>query len=136
MIQRIQTLWLLIAATTATLSLKLPFFYGTKNELEKEYELTSLETPLLITCSIVIITLSLVSIFLYKNRSFQFRLTLLSMILECLLVYLLFQQSKTFIKGTMALTSLLQVFTLLFLFLAARNIRRDQRIIADSEKLR
>lgn len=136
MIQRMQTLWLLFAATTATLGLKLPFFYGTKNELEKEYALTGLETPLLIIVSIVIITLSLVCIFLYKNRQLQFRLTLFAMVLECLLIYLYFQQSKTFLKGTLALTSLLQVFTVMFLFLAARGIRNDQKIIADSEKLR
>jgi hypothetical protein len=136
MIQRIQTLWLFLAAAAATLSLKMPFFYGTKNELEKEYALTGLETPLLIICSIVIITIALVCIFLYKNRQLQFRLTLFSLIMEVLLMFLYFQQSKTFLKGTLALTSLLQVFTLLFLFLAARGIRKDARIIADSEKLR
>lgn len=136
MIQRIQTLWLLIAASTATLGLKMPFYYGTKNELEKEYALTGLDTVWLTIVSIVIITLSLVCIFLYKNRKLQFRLTLLAFLLECLLLFLYFNESKTFITGTLALTSLLQIFTLMFLFLAARGIRTDEKIISDSEKLR
>jgi cytochrome bd-type quinol oxidase subunit 2 len=136
MIQRIQSIWLLLAASAATLALKLPFYYGTKNEFEKEYPLTGLETPWLIITSVVIITLSLVCIFLYKNRRLQFRLTLLAFFLDILLLFLFFQQSKTFMKGTLALTSLLPVFCLLFLFLAARGIRSDAKIIAESERLR
>jgi len=136
MIQRIQSIWLLLAAAASAASLKLPFFYGTKNVLETEYPLTGTENFSLIALTISIIVLSLVAIFLYKNRRLQLRLGLLALLFELLLLFLYFQESNIFLKGTMALTSLLQIFVLLFLFLAARGIRADEKIISDSEKLR
>ena len=89
---------------------------------------------MLATAAIGII--ALVCIFLYKNRKLQFRLTLLCIVLEALLIFLYYSKSKEFVNGAYALTALLQGCIVFFLFLAARGIRHDEKIVKDSNRLR
>jgi peptidoglycan/LPS O-acetylase OafA/YrhL len=79
---------------------------------------------------------ALICIFLYKNRKLQLRLTVLCIALEALLIFLYYMQVKTFTGGTYALTALLQGCIVFFLFLAARGINHDSKIIRESNRLR
>jgi peptidoglycan/LPS O-acetylase OafA/YrhL len=136
MLQRIQSIWLLLAAACAFLSFQFPFYSGTNKELIPSYILKGTETiPLILVTAAIGIT-ALICIFLYKNRKLQLRLTVLCILLEALLIFLYYSQVKTFSGGTYALTALLQGCVVFFLFLAAKGINHDEKIIKDSNRLR
>lgn len=136
MLQRIQSIWLLLAATCAFLSFQFPFYTGTSAELIPSAILDGKTTiPIILVTAAIGIT-ALICIFLYKNRKLQLRLTVLCIALEALLIFLYYSQVKTFTVGTYALTALLQACIAFFLFLAARGINHDSKIIRDSNRLR
>lgn len=137
MLQRIQSIWLLLASGCAVLSLKFPFYSGTNKEGIPSYDLlpdNNHFTLMLVT--IIIALISMISIFLYKNRSTQIRFVILAMLLEVALLILYFRVVSTFLSGTYALSSLLQAAVLVFLFLAIRGINHDNKIIKESNRLR
>ncbi|MBC7934264.1 MAG: DUF4293 family protein [Rhizobacter sp.] len=136
MLQRIQSIWLLLAAACAFLSFQFPFYTGTNAELVPSAILYGRTTlPIILATAAIGIT-ALICIFLYKNRKLQLRLTVLCIALEALLIFLYYSQVKTFTGGTYALTALLQGCVVFFLFLAARGINHDSKIIKDSNRLR
>ncbi|MFT3979822.1 MAG: DUF4293 domain-containing protein [Ferruginibacter sp.] len=139
MLQRIQSIWLLLASACAFLSLNFPFYTGNYTDSKNFTTFESLNglfsIPLiLVTAAIGII--ALVCIFLYKNRKLQFRLTLICIVLEALLIFLYYSKAKEFVNGAYALTALLQGCIIFFLFLAARGINHDEKIVKDSNRLR
>ncbi len=136
MLQRIQTIWLLLAAACAFLSFQFPFYTGTNAELIPSAILDGKTTIPIILTTAAIGIVALICIFLYKNRKLQLRLTVLCIALEALLIFLYYSQVKTFTAGTYALTALLQGCIVFFLFLAARGINHDEKIIKESNRLR
>jgi len=138
MIQRIQSIWLLLASACAFLSLKLPFYIGTNKDGVASYKLTGVENYYLMLLTIAIGVLALIIIFLFKNRKLQVRLSVLGIMLELLLIFLYYMQVRTFAagSGTYALTSLLHSCVVFFLFLAIRGISKDAKVIRDSNRLR
>ena len=136
MLQRIQSIWLLLAAACAFLSLKFPFYTGIDNQNIPTATLNGTGTIPLMIATIAIGVTALICIFLYKNRKLQLRLTVLCIALEALLIFLYYTEVKTYVSGTYALTALLQGCVVFFLFLAARGISHDSKIIRDSNRLR
>lgn len=136
MLQRIQTIWLLLAAACAFLSFQFPFYTGTNAELIPTAVLDGKATIPIILVTAAVGIVALICIFLYKNRKLQLRLTVLCIALEALLIFLYYSQAKTYTAGTYALTALLQGCIVFFLFLAARGINHDEKIIRDSNRLR
>src|SRR6187402_2101640 len=136
MLQRIQTIWLLLAALCAFLGLKFPFYVGTNKEGIPSYILKGTENIPLILITTAVGVLSFITIFLYKNRKLQLRLCIAGILLEALVIFLYYSKLKDFMGGTYALTAVLQAGILLFLFLAARNISSDKKIIKESNRLR
>lgn len=133
MLQRIQSIWLLLAAACAFLSFQFPFYTGVSADLIPTAVLDGKSSgiPVILTTSAIGI-IALVCIFLYKNRKLQLRLTVLCIALEALLIFLYYTQVKTFTTGTYALTALLQGCIVFFLFLAARGISHDEKIVKES----
>jgi hypothetical protein len=136
MIQRIQSIWLLLASACAFATLKLPTYSGTQPDGRPSYELMGMENFILILPTIAIGVIALINIFLYKNRTLQFRLCILAIVLELLLMFLYYREIATYLDGTISLTALLHVGVLIFLILAARGIRYDDNIIKESSRLR
>ncbi len=136
MIQRIQTLWLLLAAACAIASLKFSYYSGTNAKGIAPYELNGTENFLLLITSIFVGGLALVNIFLFKNRTLQLRLCVLGIFLEALLIYLYYREVGTFTAGTYSLTAILQMIIVLAFVLAARGINKDAKIVKDSDRLR
>ena len=136
MLQRIQSIWLLLAAACAFLSFQFPFYTGTNAALIPSAILDGKTTIPIILATSAVGIISLITIFLFKNRKLQLRLTVLCIALEALLIFLYYSQVKTFTGGTFALTALLQGCIVFFLFLAARGINHDDKIIRDSNRLR
>ena len=136
MLQRIQTIWLLFASVCVFLTLKFSTYSGTTKDLIPSALLTGTSTIPLIMVTLATGIVSLITIFLYKNRKLQLRLTLLSILLEVLLIFLYYNQIKTFTGGVISITALFHLGVIVFLVLAARGISSDEKLIRDSNRLR
>ncbi|MCY7292660.1 MAG: DUF4293 domain-containing protein [Ferruginibacter sp.] len=137
MIQRIQSIWLLLAAVCVFLTLTLSTYFGTNKDLIPSSFLNGLDTLPLIFTTFATGIVTLISIFLYKNRKLQLRLTLLGMVLQLVLMFLYYREIQTYIgKGNFSISAILHAGVLLFFILAAQGIRRDDKLIKDSNRLR
>ena len=150
MIQRKQSLWLLIVALLAALTFIFPFFTGIRNKVAEG--LTDINTPtdvlsggelyalsniilMLVTAAVAI--LALVTIFLYKNRSQQRILCFINLILSFGLITLYFYyKSEKYAGGNIALTSIFTFLIPVFLVLAIRGINSDISLLKSVDRLR
>ena len=135
MIQRIQSIWLLLAAVCIGLSFKLPFYSGT-NAKAPSYELKATENFSILSVTAIAALLALVTIFLFKKRTIQLRLCVAGILLEALLIFLYYREITTFTQGTYSLWSMLHSIAVISFFLAARAINKDEKLIRDSDRLR
>lgn len=136
MIQRIQSLWLLLASACAFATFKFSFYSGTKGIDITLHELNATESFLLMLTTIAVGGLALVNIFLFKKRTLQLRLCVLGILLEAVLIFLYYREVNTFTQGTYSLTSILQMIIVLAFVLAARGINKDAKILKESDRLR
>lgn len=140
MIQRIQSLWLILAATAALLTLKLPVFSGNKmrgSDAAKQWvELTAVSHLLILLFTVAIAVGALMVIFLYKNRKLQQRFTLLGLLLSLSVLILYYNESRSFAEGNFNLTALIALAIPVFLVLALRGIYQDEKLIKDANRLR
>lgn len=136
MIQRIQSVWLLLAAICVGLTVKLPYYSGTNAKGVASYELNATENFLLFSATIITGLLALLIIFFYKQRPLQLRLCVLGIALEALLIFLYYRQVSTFTLGTYSLWSILHAVSVIMFFLAAKAINKDEKLIKDSDRLR
>lgn len=137
MIQRIQSIWLLLAAVCAFLTLKFSTYVGTNKDLIPSSFLNGIATLPLIFVTLATGIVALVTIFLYKNRKQQWWFTLLTGVLEVGLIFLYYKEIQTYVgKGTFSITAILHGAVILFLILAARGISSDEKLIKDSNRLR
>ena len=136
MLQRIQSIWLLLASVCAFLGLKMSFYSGTTADGIPSHKLIGIENLALMIPTIAIGILSLICIFLYSNRKLQLRLCLLGIILEVCLIIIYYKMVSNYSEGAYSLSAALQAFVLLFLGLAARGIRSDEKIVRESNRLR
>lgn len=136
MLQRIQTIWLLLAATFAFASLKFPFYSGTTPELVPGHAVNGTENFKLMGLTLVIGIVATVIVFLYSNRNLQLKLTILNILLQIGLIFLYVIEVKDYQGGTYSLSAILQLLVLVFLILAAKGIYNDSKIIRQSNRLR
>ncbi len=139
MLQRIQTIWLFLAAVCAFLGFQFAFYSGTftQNDVVNGFrKLNGTSNVQLIIATTAVAVVALLAVFLYKNRKLQLRLCLAGILLEAILIFLYYTEVKKFTDGDYSLTALLQGCTLLFFMLAARGIRNDDKIIKESNRLR
>ena len=136
MIQRIQTLWLLLASASAFAAFKLPYYSGTNAKGVSSYELNGTENFPLILTTVLVGGLAFLTIFLFKNRTLQLRLCVLGIVLEALLICLYYREVRSFTQGTYSPTALLHSIIVIAFFLSARGINKDEKMIKDSDRLR
>lgn len=143
MIQRKQSIWLLLAAVLAFLSLKLPVYTGnildaTNAKVFVNNTLTAgvKHGVLLIVLTAILGTLCLVSIFLYKNRNTQMYLCLILTILSLLNLFLYYQQTKVFVDGAFAITALVVLAIPFCTLLAAKGIYKDEQLVKSLDRIR
>ena len=136
MIQRIQTIWLLLASLAVFLTLKFSFYSGTLIFDNSYKPLVATDNiPLMILTS-ALGTMTFINIFLFKKRTLQFRFCLLAILLEGLVIYLYSRQLGLYSKGTFDLWAALHLLNIIFLILAMKGIRKDQQVLKESERLR
>lgn len=143
MLQRIQTVWLLLAGLAAFLTLKLHFYSGLmlqENGAAPVYAKLNGMSPFWIMLTTILIGLTaIITIGIYKNRVLQLRLCVLGILLEALLIFLYYQAIKSkFVagQGEYSLTSLLHSLIIIFFVLAAKGINKDEKLIKESDRLR
>ncbi|MDE3125928.1 MAG: DUF4293 domain-containing protein [Bacteroidota bacterium] len=138
MIQRVQTLWLLLTAICAFVSLKLPFYTGnTILNNSSTYQLvTGNSTLLLNILTVAIGILSILFIFLYKNRTKQLWLTLALFLLTLLQIILVYFHTKKFAQGTYSISLLVYIAMPVLLILAMRGMYKDEQLVKSVDRLR
>ena len=135
MIQRIQTIYLLLASLCSFLTLKFPFYSGS-NATGAFAEVNGQFNILLLIVTVMVATMAAVGIFLFKNRKLQIRLVLAGLLLQvgCLALY--FTQLKNFTTGNFALGSVLSFAVVVFFVLALLAINKDQKLVKSLDRLR
>jgi len=136
MIQRIQTVWLLLASACAFLSMKFPFYYIGPNPDLASDQFNATTNMILLILTAILGTLCLFTVFVFKQRKLQLWLTILAIIISILNIYLYFNYKKGYTGGGLALTSVFAFAIPLFLFFAARGIYSDQKLVRSMDRLR
>jgi len=150
MIQRKQSIWLLLAAILTFLGFFLPFGINQQSyagsEVITEINLYAKSDIVLTILASVASLLSLLIIFLYKNRSMQMKLTSLAILLNLgLVIYSFVIASKAdignkFIIGILGsqlyIGILLPVLSVIFLGMAYNGIKSDDKLVKSTERLR
>ena len=138
MIQRIQSVWLLLASIFDAVTFRFPFYIGDwkKDNVSELVNLDAERTVPLTVLSVVIGILAFVTIFLFGNRKLQLRLTYGGILLSVVLLALYFLEIGNFYKGEMALWCLFYFAIFVFYILAARSISADQKLIKSLDRLR
>jgi len=139
MLQRFQTLWLLLAAIFAFLTFKLPFYSGSKivkDVIQPDVRLDASSQILILVLTGAVILCCFIAVFLFKNRKKQLTLTVINFILSIILPVLYFLQIQKFQTGIISLSCLFTLVIPIFLFLAARGIWKDEKLIKSLDRLR
>jgi len=136
MIQRIQTLWLLVAVAAGLLSVKFPFYTGTLVLNNAYLSLTAAENIPILILTVLSALIAFVTIFLFKNRKQQTTLTLLNIFISIIIVILYFLQLKNFSTGHFSLTSIFVFVLPIALIMALIGVRRDEKVIRSLDRLR
>lgn len=136
MIQRIQSVWLLVATVVTFLTLKFSFYSGTYLPDNQYHQLNGTDNMLLMATTIALGVLTLITIFLFKTRIIQLRLCIAGILLDLLLIFLYFRAIQDFTKGEYAITSASHIIIIMALIFAASGINKDEKLIKDSNRLR
>jgi len=138
MIQRQQSLWLLLAAVASFLSFKFPFYTGNilENNMSRFEELEGGSNFFLLIVTGISILISVIAIFMYKDRKTQLKLAIGGIILSIIMLVLYFVEIKKFEKGNFALTAIFVLAILIGYIMAARGIWKDEKLVKSLDKLR
>ena len=153
MLQRKQTLWLLLAVICAALTFKFAFYFGNmKVGLNGIAPLEVKAMPvfgvgavsagsgsvLILLVTVIIIGGTVVNIFNYKARRNQLWITIGLLVLSLLNILLYWWKSGTppFESGNYSIGALLSLAIPVFLFFAIQGIMKDQRLVKSADRLR
>ncbi|MCM4173408.1 DUF4293 domain-containing protein [Arenibacter sp. TNZ] len=136
MIQRIQTLYLIVVILLGAV---VPFFMNLWSDAAGKEIFAENEVFVSIAFYIVAV-LGLVAIVLFKNRQNQFVVNRLNMILNLFLlgffVYRSLNLSGETIVSEKGIGMLIPVFSIVFLVLANRAIKKDEDLVKSVDRLR
>ncbi len=145
MIQRIQSIWLLLAAITILCLLFVPVMSANSNGMHHVLNAFGVsgnaETNFPLLISVVLAGLiSLINIFNFRNRPLQKRIASLNILLILGLSFWLSQLSKQLPGGlenaTISAGLFLPLLAVIFTLLAVRGINNDERLIRSADRLR
>lgn len=141
MIQRIQSLWLLLAGVAGLLTYKLPIWTGTLQDGSIK-NFVGTENLLYFAANIATCLLGFVTIFLFKNRKTQKNLAwvgfLLSLVLIGLEVWIVndYKTSNNFMQSSWKFGAIMPILMVIFFSLAIGGIRNDEKLIKSLDRLR
>jgi hypothetical protein len=136
MLLRIQSFWLLLASGSGILTLNFSFYSGLKTSDNLFHFLNAKENTPILILTVISFVASLITIFLFKNRKRQYRVTLLLLLLSLLIIALYFLQLKNYNQGNLNLSSIFTLAIPILLILAARGINKDEKLVKSLDRLR
>lgn len=147
MIQRRQTIYLLVAAILgAVISFYNPNLWRAKLVNNSYQYFTGQSSYLYFILLMIIIALAVICIFLFKKRPLQFKLTVINLLLSIAIIALQYfkikteavqwQESQMLVSATYLPAAFLPVIIVVLLFLAARGIYKDERLVKSLNRLR
>src|SRR5690242_9525305 len=137
MIQRIQSIWLLLAAVFAFLTFKLPFYQGAVLQATANVkpEVDAQSTIWLTIVAALTGALAFINIFFFNNRKLQLRICVFGIILGVVLIALCFMEMTKFSSGSIALSCIIYFAIIAFYILAANGISKDEKLIKSMDRL-
>lgn len=135
MIQRIQSLWLFLAAVCAFLTFVFPFYNLNTIVVSDSDEFTAKSEIVLTILTSILGASCLFLIFLYKNRKLQMRLSFAALLLSLVNIWLYFYYKNDTVSG-ISLFSIFTFFVPVFLLLAIRGIYNDIKLIKSLDRIR
>ena len=138
MLQRIQSIWLLLAAAFDAITFRFPFYSGDwiKDNFLFVIDLNAKTTIWFTILTVLDAVLAFITIFLFYNRKLQLRLTYLGTFLTAMLLTLYFLEMKNFIGGNITVWVIFYFAILACYIFAARGILKDQKLIKSLDRLR
>ncbi len=136
MIQRVQTIWMILAAIVTFLTMKFLFYSGTLAADNAYHVLMATDNFLILILTSALGTGVIINIFLFKHRSVQFRIILFALLAECTVIFLYIRETNKYSAGNFSLWSALHILIIVFLVFAARGIYKDSKLIKESNRLR
>ena len=133
MIQRIQTIWLLLASAAAFSALRFPFYYTPTPfalEINGSAGYSTLISLAFSAC------LSFITIFLYGNRMLQLKVVLINFLLSILIGYFVYKIVIANPGGGFTLPSLALFIIPVFQILAMIKIYQDEKLVKSTDRLR
>lgn len=140
MIQRIQSLWLLLATGLELLTIKFPFYIGNRLEGNSKVftEIHAAYTLPLLILTVAVATSAFTAIFLFKDRKRQMLVVLGVLVgsLASLGYYFMLAKGLVEGEGKIALTSVIGLSAPVALLLAYRGIASDEKLVRSADRLR
>ncbi len=142
MVQRIQTLWLLLAAACMALTLQVKFAAGmkTENNLSNQVlkNVTSSSHIISLVLALVFLAITVYTILIFKKRKAQMGFAVLNIVVGIAATYFLYWQTNSLTDTTIALGAALPIFATGFTISALHCIYQDEKKIKDlnSNRLR
>ena len=141
MIQRIQSIWLLLVAVCVFGSYALPLYQGhLQDNSVKSFFIP--DSFLLFALVFGLGLLAIICIFLFRKRRLQFRLTIFGLLFSVLAIifeYIKsadFKAAYNFKSGSYYLGALIPFAMAFFFIMAARGIYKDEKLVKSMDKLR
>ena len=137
MIQRIQSIWLLLAAVFAFLTFKLPFYQGAVLQVTDVKPTIDAQSTIWLTIVAALTgALAFINIFFFNNRKLQLRICIFGILLTLALLALCFFEMTKFADGSLALSCIIYFAILAFYIMALNGIRKDEKLIKSMDRLR
>ena len=131
MIQRIQSIYLLVAAIAMTLiSFKVPVY-----TLNETLFMAQDDTKMFIL-TIVGAIFSLLGLFMFKNRKFQMKLIRLTILIQMIIgvrLFMLLNKFEVVLNNTLLF---LMAFSLIALIMAYRGVKKDDDLVRSVDRIR
>ena len=133
MIQRIQSIYLLLASAAAFSVLRWPFYYTPTPfalEINGSAQYSTLISLAFSAC------LSFISLFLYGNRMLQLKVTIVNFLLSCLIGFFVYKVVVANPGGGFTLPSLALFILPVLQILAMVKIYKDEQLVKSADRLR
>ncbi len=157
MIQRIQTVYLMLAFIASALLFsqlpiavfqlqnigEIPFNIISKfqnPDLSQDLFTNTNTLPLLLVNGALAL-LIFISVFLYRKRPLQFRLTMVGFLINVILIIVMFftadsMQNQLKVEAQYKLGAILPLISMVLLILASKAIRKDEKMVKAADRLR
>lgn len=131
MIQRIQSIYLLVATiATSLIAFKVPIY-----TLNERSFMAQDDTKMFIL-TIVGALFSLFGLFMFKNRKFQMKLIRLTILIQMIIgvrLFMVFNKFEVVLNNTLLF---LVAFTLIALIMAYRSVKKDEDLVRSVDRIR